>query len=94
MLGNGRVKLLESILEYGSINKAAKELKLSYKKAWHQINALNDACNEPVVVRTSGGSGGGGTQVTPKGQELIRIFRKAQQETDEHFEQLTQKLSF
>ena len=34
LLGEGRVQLLKAIKETGSLSKAAKKLKMSYKKAW------------------------------------------------------------
>ncbi|MBA7517081.1 Molybdenum-pterin-binding protein MopA [subsurface metagenome] len=75
-LGDGRITLLENIDQEGSINKAAKSLGMSYKRAWQLINAINDLADEPVVVRTTGGSGGGGTQLTQKGKKVIVEFRR------------------
>ena len=74
-LGNGRVALLEAIQKTGSITKAAASLDMSYKKAWEQINAMNLEAKKPLVVKTSGGKGGGGTQVTPDGTRMIENFK-------------------
>lgn len=75
-LGTGRVDLLESIGEKGSINKAAKAMGMSYKRAWQLVNAMNDMADEPLVERLTGGSGGGGTNLTVKGQQIISEFRR------------------
>ena len=75
-LGNGRISLLESIHEEGSINKAAKSLGMSYKRAWHMVDAMNTLSDEPLVERLTGGSGGGGTHLTLKGQQIIKEFRR------------------
>ena len=64
-LGDGRITLLESIDREGSINKASKLLGMSYKRAWQLINAINELADEPLVVRTTGGPGGGGTAGGP-----------------------------
>ncbi|MGD2034665.1 MAG: LysR family transcriptional regulator [Bacteroidales bacterium] len=75
-LGNGRIALLESIGQQGSINKAAKSLGMSYKRAWQLINAINSLSDEPIVIRTTGGFGGGGTKLTEKGKKVVVEFRR------------------
>lgn len=74
-LGIGRVTLLEKIGKLGSINKAAKEMGMSYKKAWQLVEELNRMFEEPVVVKEHGGVAGGGTQLTDKGRIVIEQFR-------------------
>jgi molybdate transport system regulatory protein len=75
-LGWGRIHLLETIDTEGSINKAAKALGMSYKRAWQLVNAINDIADEPIVERNTGGSGGGGTSITPKGRKAIQEFKR------------------
>lgn len=74
-VGIGRIELLEHIAHFGSINQAAKEMSMSYKKAWKLIEELNGMYDQPLVVKVQGGKSGGGTQLTPKGQHLITQFR-------------------
>ena len=40
LLGEGRVQLLKAIEETGSLSKAAKTIKISYKKAWNLIDSV------------------------------------------------------
>ncbi len=84
-LGHGKVELLERIAKTGSISKAAKEMKMSYKAAWDSIDLMNKITSEPLVVRVTGGKGGGGTQITQKGIEAIRIFREMERVQEELF---------
>ncbi len=77
--GKGRIELLEKIHKTGSISKAAKEMKMSYKAAWDAINDMNKLSEEPIVKRETGGKGGGGTVLTPKGLEYIKIYKKLDQ---------------
>ncbi len=60
-LGAGRIELLEHIDKIGSIHAAAKEMKMSYKAAWERINGMNLLADHPLIERTTGGKGGGGT---------------------------------
>lgn len=74
-LGIGRITLLENIIETGSINAAAKKMKMSYKKAWKIVDDVNNIYDEPLVIREKGGKSCGGTTLTPKGKSVIVAFR-------------------
>ncbi|MDD5053691.1 MAG: TOBE domain-containing protein [Sulfuricurvum sp.] len=75
-LGAGRIELLERIDKIGSILAAAKEMKMSYKAAWERINGMNSLADYPLIERTTGGKGGGGTKLTPYAHELIVTFHR------------------
>ena len=85
--GPGRVELLERIVETGSINKAAKQMGMSYKKAWEMINALNAHTKKPVVIPHAGGKKGGGTVVTPEALELISFHKSLRERFKSFLEQ-------
>ncbi len=70
-----RVALLEKVAELGSITAAAKAMGISYKGAWESIEALNNLSNAPLVERSVGGSGGGGTRLTPQGEQVLPLLR-------------------
>lgn len=75
-LGSGRIELLELIDQTGSINAAAKAMKMSYKAAWERINGMNALADQPLLERTTGGRGGGGTLLTPYARDLIATFKR------------------
>lgn len=75
-LGEGRVELLKAIIKEGSISAAARGMEMSYKKAWEAIDAMNSLSDEPLVTRTTGGSGGGGTIVTDAGKAAIELYER------------------
>ena len=79
VLGNGRYQLLLKILETGSLSKAAKEMSLSYKKAWKLINSMNSNAEKVLVETSTGGKNGGGTHVTEYGLYLMDKFCKAKE---------------
>jgi molybdate transport system regulatory protein len=80
LLAGQRVRLLEAIERHGSIQKAAKELNLSYKAAWDAVNSMNNLCDQPLVLREVGGRRGGGSQLTEHGRNMIRLFRAVEDE--------------
>lgn len=78
-LGDGRIKLLKAIAETGSLSKAAKSLKMSYKKAWHLLDSVNKQGKEALVVTSIGGKNGGGTHLTAYGKSMITQFEQINQ---------------
>lgn len=91
-VGIGRIELLEKIGEFGSMNKAAKSMGMSYKKAWKLVQELNDMYNEPLVVKEVGGKSGGGSQLTAKGNKLVANFRQLEVDLQQFLEQASKKL--
>jgi len=79
-VGPGKVALLEKIAETGSITLAAKKLGMSYRRAWLLVDETNRCLVGPAVIRTAGGSHGGGTALTPLGIEFIRRYRAIERE--------------
>ena len=93
-LGDGKVRLLEAIVEYGSISAAARELGISYRKAWKMIDVMNSQSKYPLVERQSGGKSGGGTQVTPHGIKAIDSFKSLKVKCAEFMDAEFKKIEF
>lgn len=74
-LGPGKIGLLESVAETGSIRKAASRMKMSFRQAWLLLQAVEEMCGEPVIEALRGGQGGGGARLTELGQAVIRHYR-------------------
>jgi len=53
-VGPGKIALLERIDESGSLSQAARDLKMSYKRAWQLLESLNESFSQPVAVTTTG----------------------------------------
>ena len=77
-VGPGKIDLLESIGTTGSITSAAKELNMSYRRAWLLVDTMNRCFKGPVVEAEAGGKRGGGTRLTPLGAEVVRRYRNAE----------------
>lgn len=89
--GPGRVELLARIAECGSITRAAKAMKMSYKAAWDAIDSMNNLAGEPLVERLTGGKGGGGTRLTQRGAQLVANFRIIEREHRNFVDQLSRQ---
>lgn len=78
--GATRIALLAAIGDTGSITRAAKAVGRSYKAAWDAVDTMNNLAGEPLVARSTGGKGGGGTTLTPRATSLIAAFRTIERE--------------
>lgn len=75
-LGPGKADLLEGIRDTGSISAAGRRMRMSYRRAWQLVDALNTDFGAPVVDTATGGKGGGGAQLTPLGEEVLARYRR------------------
>jgi molybdate transport system regulatory protein len=75
-IGPGKIALLEHIGTSGSLSQAARDLGMSYRRAWQLLASLNACFRERAVLTARGGRGGGGAQLTPFGSRLIRVYRE------------------
>ncbi len=92
-IGFGRIKLLKMVDDKMSINAAAKELKMSYKKAWKLLNEMNLMTEKPIVIKNIGGKDGGGTVLTEYGKKLIQDFETINTNCMNYLEKEFEKLA-
>jgi molybdate transport system regulatory protein len=81
-VGPGKAKLLENIRDTGSISAAARDMGMSYKRAWLLIDSINQAFETPVVTAATGGHHGGGARLTDFGRELLERYRRIEAQAD------------
>jgi molybdate transport system regulatory protein len=79
-IGPGKAALLESIRDTGSISGAARDMGMSYKRAWLLLDSMNRAFTGPVVTAAPGGTHGGGASLTAFGAELLERYRRIEKE--------------
>lgn len=74
VFGRGRRFLLQAIDKYGSINQAAKEINISYRKAWGYIKAMEERLGIKLVDRKAGGKNGGGATLTDEARGFLQKY--------------------
>ena len=72
IIGKGRAEILENIEKTGSINQAAKVMKMSYKGVWSKIKATEKHLNQNIVHADRRE----GTHLTRQGQELLAKYKQ------------------
>ena len=92
VFSKGKIDILELIDQHGSISKAAKEMGMSYKKAWTHIRLLQEHLDDEILITQKGAGKQGGTRLTPIAKEFIHNYRIMHERiiayADEQFKQL------
>lgn len=74
-LGPGKAALLDAVARSGSISAAAREMDMSYRRAWLLVDTMNRCFKSALVETSKGGSGGGGAHVTELGLDVLARYR-------------------
>lgn len=74
--GYGPMLLLQEVQRTGSLNQAAKNMGMAYSKAFSMIKRAEKAAGFPMLERSIGGAGGGGSSVTAQGLELMNQYER------------------
>jgi len=75
-VGAGKIDLLEGIAHTGSLSQAARDMGMSYRRAWLLIEDMNVSFDHPVTHASVGGRGGGGVVLTAFGSRLVAGYRQ------------------
>ncbi len=73
IMGEGKAALLKAINEEGSLNKACRKVKISYKHAWLLLKEIEESVGEPVIIKKRGGKAQG-TFLTEKAINLLEEY--------------------
>lgn len=88
-LGDGRYRLLRAVERSGSISAAARDLGISYRKAWAQLSTMEAHAPFPLLERRTGGKAGGATLLTDETLRLLKAFGTLREavnhDADRHF---------
>ena len=87
VFGLGRYRILDAVDRLGSLQAAARELKMSYRAVWCRVHISEERLGKPLVVRE-----GKGSRITGYARDLMKQFRRLQAivhaESDEVYETL------
>jgi molybdate transport system regulatory protein len=92
LIGEKRIELLKQIDKTGSLSKAAKAAKMSYKAAWDTLKSINDAADTLLVKSVTGGKNGGGSVLTEKGRLYVKLYDKLYEEQRHFFESIEEHI--
>ncbi len=73
-MGPGKAALLAHIGATGSISAAARQLGMSYRRAWMLVDTMNQCFNLALVETLTGGKRGGGAALTEYGRDVLERY--------------------
>ncbi|MGI6590102.1 MAG: winged helix-turn-helix domain-containing protein [Eggerthellaceae bacterium] len=82
VFGHGFFLLLRGIQNYGSINKAAKDLDMSYSKAWNLVKHSEERFGVPLIESNVPR----GSRLTDQGKSLLAVYNRVNAEVKEFAE--------
>lgn len=72
----------------GSMQTACKQMHMSYTKGWKILKEAEKQLGFPLLFSRSGGSDGGSSRLTPKGEEFLKNYTKIEEELRKECERL------
>jgi molybdate transport system regulatory protein len=92
VFGAGRVRMLETIDRLGSMNRAAKALKMSYRALWGRIKSTEARMGKKVLTTRPGGGRESGSVLTPEAKIYLKKYKRLEkkiiQVADKEFEKI------
>jgi molybdate transport repressor ModE-like protein len=82
VFGPGRAELLRSVVETGSLHKAAQKLGMSYRWAWGRLRNAEEALGIKLLSQDKTAGKGNVKTLTPEARELLAWFNAIQEDLD------------
>lgn len=89
--GSGISEILQLTSKYHSLHKASKEMRMDYKKALRIVDRAEKELGEKILIRSIGGVGGGGSDLTEFGVRLVKEYIELENEIKEKIEIIAEK---
>ena len=88
IIGEGRQRILELVEKTGSINQAAKLMKMSYRGVWGKIKATEDHLNTKIIHTERRH----GSRLTEDGKELLMNYARLKEDCQKADEKIFNKI--
>ena len=88
LFGEGRMDLLKTVRETGSILQASKKTGIQYKRAWVLLHDAEQRLGAKLLFSDRGGAGGGGTTITPLAETLLQIWERSEEDFNRMLDRL------
>jgi molybdate transport repressor ModE-like protein len=83
VIGDGGLRLLLGILEHGSLLRAAREIRWSYRHAWGYLRRAEAALGAPLTEARPGKGASRGTALTEAGRLVIERLAEVRNRVDD-----------
>lgn len=80
VFGPGVAALCRGVRDFGSLNAAAKSMRMAYSKAWRIMGETEEALGMPLIIR----DGARGSMLTDDGAALLDAYDGLQADLHRH----------
>ena len=91
VFGKGPYDLLKAVNKYGSLTQAAKNLGISYTKAFTIIKEIEKSLGFKLLNKQVGGTGGGKSEITKEAMLLIEHYESFIEEANKELHNIYEK---
>ena len=91
VFGDGKWRLLNAIDKAGSLTAASRQLSISYRKAWGDLNKAQKCLKVNLIQKQRGGKAGGRTVLTDQGKKWLAAYSKFRTDIEKTVEESYQK---
>jgi len=88
IMGEGRQRIFELIEQTGSINQAAKLMRMSYRGVWGKIKATEEHMNQKIVATERRH----GSHLTDYGKRLLKDYARLKEECQKADEEIFRRI--
>ncbi len=92
--GEHLFSLLEHIMLYGSISRAAVQTGVSYRYAWGLLQEAEKNLDLLLVEKQAGGYAGGGAVLTSEGKDMLEEYKLLKTNIDHSLELFLDKIGY
>jgi molybdate transport system regulatory protein len=89
--GEGPYLLLRLVDRIGSLHRAAKEMNMSYRKAWLMLRTMEERLGFSLLERRVGGVSGGGSMLTEEAKRFLDRYEAFHKEADQVLQEIYRK---
>ncbi|HYE82794.1 MAG TPA: LysR family transcriptional regulator [Clostridia bacterium] len=89
--GKGPLVLLLGVRDKGSLSEAARSMNMSYNKAYNLIKTVEEKLGFKLIASKTGGSKGGGSELTEEAERLIGIYQAFYEECEKTLDEIFQR---
>jgi len=91
VFGHGPCELLKRVENTDSLHQAARQMGMSYNKAWRLIRLMERRLGFPLLEKQVGGFSGGGSQLTSEAKDLVERYERFETDSIKAVEKVYQK---
>lgn len=81
-------ELLRRVQERHSLRAAAMSMDMAYSRAWTILRNAQEGLGIRLLISSTGGKGGGGTVLTPEGEQMLAAYEEYCRRLENYGEEL------